>query len=83
MPVGKRNKAFLRECENPQSCDLWGFSIPKFLREDLSPQAGYRLLIAIQPFDDVVASYTRRDSDNKRNKTFHPGTPFLLPVSGR
>ena len=29
-------------------------------------QAGYRLLIAVQPFDDVVAGYTSRDGDNKR-----------------
>jgi hypothetical protein len=37
-----------------------------FLREGLTPQAGYRLLIAVQPFDDVVAGYTSRNSDNKR-----------------
>ena len=42
---------------------LWGFSIPIWEREGLGPQAGYRLLIAIQPFDDVVAGYTSRNSD--------------------
>ena len=63
MPVGKRNKAFLREREKPQSRNLWGFSIPIFLREGLTPQAGYRLFIAVQPFDDVVAGYTSRNGD--------------------
>ena len=43
----------------------WGFSIPTFKREGLTPQAGYRLLIAVQPFDDVVAGYTSRNSDKK------------------
>jgi hypothetical protein len=61
----------------------WGFSIPTFKREGLNPQAGYRLLVTIQPFDDVVAGYTSHNSDNKRNKFFHMNTPSLLPVSGR
>ena len=66
----------------PESRPL-GLFYAYLLREGLTPQAGYRLLIAIQPFDDVVASYTSRGSGNKRNKAFHSGTPFLLPVSGR
>jgi hypothetical protein len=34
--------------------------------EGLTPQAGYRLFIAVQPFDDVVAGYTSRNGDDKR-----------------
>ena len=45
-------------------------------------QAGYRLLIAVQPFDDVVAGYTSRNSDNKRNKIFHVRHPLSLPGIG-
>ena len=44
----------------------WGFSIPFSERQGLEPQAGYRLFIAVQPFDDVMANYTSRNSDNKR-----------------
>lgn len=50
------------------------------LREGLGPQAGYRLFIAVQPFDDVVAGYTTHNSDQERNKYIHKNTPFLLPV---
>ena len=59
----------------------WGFSIPTFKREGLTPQAGYRLLIAVQPFDDVVANYTSRNSDETSISNMN--TPFLLPVLGR
>ena len=37
----------------------------------LIPQAGYRLFVTVQPFDDVMANYTSRNSDNKRNDIFH------------
>lgn len=57
----------------------WGFSIPTFKREGLTPQAGYRLLIAVQPFDDVVAGHTSRNSDKKWNKHFQYEHP--LPVA--
>jgi len=45
-------------------------------------QAGYRLFAAVQPFDDVVANYTSRNSDNKRNKIFHVRHPLSLPGIG-
>ena len=34
------------------------------------------------PFDDAVASYTRRNSDNKRNDTFHVKYLYSVPLSG-
>ena len=82
MPVGKRNKIFHQERKKPQSGNLWGFSSPNLKREGLTPQAGYRLFVTIQPFDDVVAGYTSRDSDNKRNKTIQKEHPLSLPVQG-
>ena len=45
----------------------WGFLFP-FYAAGLN---GYRLFIAIQPFDDVMANYTSRDGDNKRNNELH------------
>ena len=65
--------------ENPRVCETLGFSIPIFQREGLNPQAGYRLIVAIQPFDDVVAGYTSRDSDKNETNTSNTGTSFLLP----
>ena len=51
--------------EPPEAHTFWGFFL--FLEwEGLTPQAGYRLLIAVQPFDDVVAGYTSRNGDDKR-----------------
>ena len=43
-------------------------------------QAGYRLLIAVQPFDDVVAGYTSHAGDKERNNKFHE--VHLLPLPG-
>ncbi len=34
------------------------------------------------PFDDAVAGYTRRNSDNKRNDTFHVKYLYSVPFSG-
>ena len=45
-------------------------------------QAGYRLLIAVQPFDDVVAGYTSRNSDNKRYQIIQGNTPPFLTGIG-
>lgn len=70
------------EHEKPQRLRLWGFSIPNFQWEGLSPQAGYQLLVAVQPFDDVVAGYTSRNGNNKRNKSFHPKRLLSVPSIG-
>ena len=43
-------------------------------------QAGYRLLIAVQPFDDVVAGYTSRTGDKKRK--YQIQKTHLLPLPG-
>ena len=68
MPVGKKIKhvhdGHIRKTPEPQS--LGFFYSYFFRREGLSPQAGYRLFIAVQPFDDVVAGYTSRNGDYKR-----------------
>jgi len=58
----------------------WGFSIPTFKREGLTPQAGYRLLITVQPFDDVMANYTTHNSGNKRSNIFHVIHLSSVPV---
>ncbi len=49
----------------------WGVLFLFLKRQELISQAGYRLLIAIQPFDDVMANYTTHDGDNKRNYELH------------
>lgn len=49
--------------KNPSAAIL-GFSIP-VLSAGLRAEAGYRLFVAVQPFDDVMANYTSRNSDNK------------------
>mgnify|MGYP005792195447 CR=1 FL=1 len=67
MPLGKRNKCSTRTREKPQSGSSGAFLFLFWEREGLGPQAGYRLLIAIQPFDDVVAGYTSRNSDKERS----------------
>ena len=79
MPIGKRNKCSTWAHENPRAATL-GFSIPNF-REGLDPQAGYRSVIAVQPFDDVVAGYTSRNSDQKRNKFIHYSMVRIIPQS--
>lgn len=48
---------------DPSAATL-GFSIP-VLSAGLRAEAGYRLFVAVQPFDDVMANYTSRNSDNK------------------
>lgn len=40
------------------------------------------LVIAILLFDDVVASYTSRNSEEKRDKKFHVDTSSLLSGIG-
>ena len=45
-------------------------------------QAGYRLFAAVQPFDDVVANYTSRNSDNKRYQIIQGNTPPFLTGIG-
>ena len=57
-----------------------GFSIPILEWEGLTPQAGYRLFIAVQPFDDVVANHTSRNSDDKGYNKFHSKHLLSLPV---
>ena len=67
MPVGKKIEQVHvgQQTKTRRSGTPSGF-YSYFLREGLTPQAGYRLLIAVQPFDDVVAGYTSRNSDDKR-----------------
>ena len=52
--------------ETPRSCDLRGVSIP-FCSRWLRPEAGYRLLISVQPFANVAGDYTCRDREKKGN----------------
>jgi hypothetical protein len=49
----------------------WGFLFLFWVWKGLIPQAGYRLFVTVQPFDDVMANYTSRNSNNKRNDIFH------------
>ena len=75
MPIGKE------KCEvhvdwlqrkNPESVsDFRGFLFLFWVRKGLIPQAGYRLFVTVQPFDDVMANYTSHNSNNKRNDIFH------------
>lgn len=46
--------------------------------EGLGPQVGCRLLITVQPFNDVMANYAARDSDKKRSNYIHTGHTFFL-----
>lgn len=51
--------------ETPEAGPFGGFSIPNFKRKGLNPQAGYRLIVAIQPFTDVMDRYTCRNSNKE------------------
>ena len=78
MPVGKKTTASVRCTAKAQEPRIPGPSSHFQAVEHL--QAGYRLLIAVQPFDDVVAGYTTHDCDQKGcNKIKHALTPFPLP----
>lgn len=72
MPVGKVKWVVhvVRLQQKPQCCNT-GVFYSLFIRQGLIPQAGYRLFITVQPFDDVMANYTSRNSDNKWNEYFH------------
>ena len=74
------HKRLQREMRSPCSstskqkprCSSTGVFYSYFLVwKGLIPQAGYRLFVTVQPFDDVMANYTSRNSDNKRNDIFH------------
>ena len=55
----------------PPVLQHWGIFVSHFSRARITPQADYRLFIAVRPFDDVMANYTSRDGDNKRNNELH------------
>ena len=60
--------------ESPRNGSSGGFLF-RFWIWWFKPQAGYRLFVTIQPFDDVVAGYTSRDSDNERENIIHNSSP--------
>ena len=53
----------MRNNEGPGGANSWAFFLFCVVR---LLQAGYRLLITVQPFVDEVANHTSRDSDEKR-----------------
>ena len=63
--------------ESPRNGSSGGFLF-RFWIWWLKPQAGYRLFVTIQPFDDVVAGYT---SHRQRHKTSHHHHCFGQSVS--
>ena len=66
---------FSTKAKNPRTA-FRGFFYSVLLWR-LNPQAGHRLFITIQPFDDVVADYTSHDSDYKANNVVHLHTSSL------
>ena len=80
MPVGKKTTASVRCTAKAQEPRIPGPSSHFQAVEHL--QAGYRLLIAVQPFDDVVAGYTSRNSDDKRQQLFRKMHPLSVPGIG-
>ena len=65
--------------ESPRNGSSGGFLF-RFWIWWLKPQAGYRLFVTIQPFDDVVAGYTSRTGDKKRK--YQIQKTHLLPLPG-
>ena len=63
MPVGKTIECSMRNNEGPGGANSWAFFLFWVVGH---LQAGYRLLIAVQPFVDEVANHTNHDSDEKR-----------------
>ena len=71
---GTSSACFEYTGESPRNGSSGGFLF-RFWIWWLKPQAGYRLFVTIQPFDDVVAGYTSRDSDNERENIIHNSSP--------
>ena len=63
MPLGKTIECSMRNNEGPGGANSWAFFLFWVVGH---LQAGYRLLIAVQPFVDEVANHTNHDSDEKR-----------------
>ena len=63
MPLGKKIECSMRNSEGPGGANSWAFFLFWVVGH---LQAGYRLLIAVQPFVDEVANHTNHDSDEKR-----------------
>ena len=63
MPVGKAIECSMRNSDGPGGANSWAFFLFWVVGH---LQAGYRLLITVQPFVDEVANHTSRDSDEKR-----------------
>ena len=61
----------------PIGCDYIAFGYMSRPSWQLGRYVGFLI-----PFDDAVAGYTRRNSDNKRNDTFHVKYLYSVPVSG-
>ena len=83
MPVGNKGYScsIVSDNKKPEGVrDLRVFLFLFLEREGLTPQAGYQLFIAVQPFDDVVANRTSRDSDDKGYNKFHSKHLPSLPV---
>ena len=81
MPIGKKiSVSMVIQKRKPLSLDHSGAFFLFLTVRHL--QAGYRLLIAVQPFDDVVAGYTSRNSDNKRYQIIQGNTPPFLTGIG-
>ena len=56
MPIGKMTELLIEHGETPGSCRYRGFYA--FLGGLHKPKAGYRLIVPVQPFVDVVGNYT-------------------------
>ena len=83
MPLGKKKAPVLEtQNEKPRERNSLGFSIP-FLYGGLNHRLVTDYLSPSNHFDDVVAGYTSRDSDNKR-KALVPywRHPLSLPGIG-
>ena len=63
MPLGKTIECSMWNSEGPGGANSWVFFLFWVVGH---LQAGYRLLIAVQPFVDEVANHTSHDSDEKR-----------------
>ena len=67
MSVGKRCEYHMKSKTNPRTVRQYGSGILLFFYSGKAPTRLFVVpVVTIKPFDDVVAGYTSRNSDQKR-----------------
>lgn len=81
MPRQKRYECSIGATKNPRGANSWVFLF-RFCKVAYALGWLPILVIAIQPFANVVGNYTRHDRNDKRYEYIHEATPPSVPVLG-